>query len=97
MLDFHGHPEPQWAHAGEFGMSTAKQWRGRGVGTQLLNYLSEWAQSRQFRRIELRVFSNNDGAIRLYERLGYVVEGRQVKAVQVDGDYVDIIFMAKYL
>lgn len=97
MLDFHGHPEPQRAHAGEFGMSSARDWRGRGVGTRLLEHLLEWAPNRGFHRIELRVFSNNPGAIRLYERFGFVVEGRQVNAVKVDDGYVDILYMAKFL
>lgn len=97
MADFHGHPQPERAHAGEFGMSTAKQWRGRGVGTRLLERLLEWAREQHIERVELRVFSNNTGAIRLYERFGFVVEGRQVNAVRVADGYVDIIFMAKLL
>lgn len=97
MLDFHGHPEPQRAHAGEFGMSSTKQWRGRGVGTRLLERLLEWAREQHLRRVELRVLSNNAGAIRLYERFGFVTEGRQTDAVRVDDGYVDIIFMVKLL
>lgn len=97
MLDFHGHKEPQRAHAGELGISTAKGWRGRGVGTKLLGHLLEWAAARDFRRIELRVFSNNEGAIRLYERFGFVVEGRQVEAVKVGDGFVDIVYMAKFM
>lgn len=97
MADFHGHPEPQRAHSGEFGMSTAQQWRGRGVGTRLLERLLEWAREQHMERVELRVFSNNTGAIRLYERFGFVTEGRQVNAVRLADGYVDIIFMAKLL
>ena len=97
MLDFHGHQKPQRAHAGEFGMSVAKTWRNKGVGTRLLNYLSEWAIAEGLRRLELSVFSNNDSAIVLYRRCGFIVEGRQQEAVLVDGAYVDIVLMAKLL
>lgn len=97
MLDFRGHPEPQRMHAGELGMSTAKHWRGRGVGTKLLERLLEWAERRGVGRLELRVFSNNPDAIRLYERFGFVAEGRQVHAVRVADGYVDIIHMARFV
>ena len=39
--------------------------------------------------------SNNVDAVRLYERLGFVVEGRKEDAVSLDGQYVDMIEMVK--
>lgn len=97
MLDFHGYAEPQRSHAGELGMSTAKAWRGRGVGSALLKHLLAWTDAHGFRRVELRVFSNNPDAIRLYERFGFVVEGRQVDAVRVGDGFVDLLYMARRL
>ena len=97
MLDFHGHQKPQRSHAGEFGMSIAKPWRRRGVGFQLLAHLFHWASAERLRRIELSVFSNNTAAVSLYERLGFVREGTQREAVEVEGHYVDIVLMAKAL
>jgi len=38
-------------------------------------------------RIELKVFSNNQPAINLYNKLGFVREGRKVEAVSVEGEY----------
>lgn len=97
MLDFHGHQKPQRSHAGEFGMSVAKLWRGRGVGSQLLAHLFGWALTEQLRRLELSVFSNNTGAMSLYERVGFLPEGTEREAVEVDGRYVDIVRMARTL
>lgn len=47
--------------------------RGRGIGTQLFNALESKALSK-VNRVFLHVETHNDGAKRLYERLGYVVE-----------------------
>jgi RimJ/RimL family protein N-acetyltransferase len=33
-----------------------------------------WAPAHRVSRLELRVFANNPGAIRLYERVGFVQE-----------------------
>lgn len=97
LLDFHGHPETQRDHGGEFGMSVARLWRGRGIGRRLLDEMLRWAPSAGIRRVELRVFSNNAAAIQLYKSAGFVMEGRQTEAVRVNDAYVDIIFMAKTL
>ena len=47
--------------------------RGRGVGRRLLESALADAASRQLPRVSLRVFSENVGAVRLYERLGFTV------------------------
>jgi RimJ/RimL family protein N-acetyltransferase len=97
VLDFHGGRHVQRAHSGEFGVSVARNWRGRGIGCTLIGALERWAKSKGIKRIELRVFSNKDAAIRLYDQLGFALEGRQVKAVEVDGSYIDLIQMAKLI
>jgi RimJ/RimL family protein N-acetyltransferase len=48
-------------------------------------------------RIELEVFETNEGAMRLYEKLGYVVEGHRREAVKTAKGSTDIIWMGKLL
>lgn len=45
--------------------------RGRGVGELMLRHAEEWFASQSIRRMELQVITNNAGAHRLYERLGW--------------------------
>ncbi|MFH1473186.1 MAG: GNAT family N-acetyltransferase [bacterium] len=71
--------------------------RGKGVGTRLFNEIESYALSRGTRRIEFDVFASNVDALRLYERLGYEVEGRKRRVVESQNGYDDIIFMAKFL
>ena len=53
---------------------TAPKWRGKGIGSQLMSYV----ESRIFREapnVFICVSGFNEGARRLYERLGYEVVG----------------------
>lgn len=72
-----------------------KDYRGKGIGTILMNKAEDYALSRGTRRIELEVFAKNTGAKKLYETLGYVVEGIKKEAVTEEDGYDDIVIMAK--
>jgi ribosomal protein S18 acetylase RimI-like enzyme len=47
-----------------------------GVGSQLVNVITDWARSRRVRALQLIVTSNNDTAIKFYERLGFKLTGK---------------------
>lgn len=50
--------------------------RSGGIGRLLVNSLIDWARTRSAERLRLMVTSNNDGAIRFYEQLGFSKTGR---------------------
>jgi len=53
------------------GISVSPAARGGGVGTKLLERLKQFAAKEGYRTIRLDVINTNDGARRLYERLGF--------------------------
>jgi ribosomal protein S18 acetylase RimI-like enzyme len=57
-------------------MWTAPSHRKTGVGRQLVNQVLEWAAERNVSALLLMVTSNNAGAIRFYEKLGFARTGR---------------------
>ncbi len=57
-------------------MWTAPTHRKSGVGKMLVNAVLEWAETRGVKIVDLLVTGINDGAIRFYERLGFVKTGR---------------------
>ena len=69
---------------------------GQGVGNQLMHALLHWALQRsQVERIELRVREQNTAARRLYEKFGFVLEGRFDKRIKLaDGSYQVDLMMA---
>lgn len=74
--------------------------QGRGVGSKLFEALIDWARAAQpeIVRIELAAGSGNPGAVRLYERLGFRHEGRQVARGRLpDGRFEDDILMGMLL
>jgi RimJ/RimL family protein N-acetyltransferase len=95
ILDLSAGERPDTRHSGRFGMSVAKRWRGRGVGHKLLSAAigaaREWPG---FCRIELECVAWNARGIRLYESLGFVLEARKTKAVNLRGRPEDMLLMA---
>jgi ribosomal protein S18 acetylase RimI-like enzyme len=57
-------------------MWTAPTHRQRGIGRLLVNGVLNWARSHYARVLLLMVTSNNEPAIRFYQRLGFTRTGR---------------------
>ena len=64
---------------GELGMAVAREWRGRGVGSALLEAAIVWAREQGLHKLSLSVFPHNAAAIGLYRKFGFVEEGLRVK------------------
>ena len=93
---FPAHQSPRRAHAAHFGISVHDDFQGRGVGTALTQALVELADGwTPYTRLELTVFADNARAIALYQRFGFVEEGRHKGYVLRDGEYVDALCMAR--
>ena len=83
-------------HNADFGMSVAREWRNRGVGTALLGRLVEWAEGTTvIRRLELEVYAHNEPALRLYRKFGFAEEGRRQRAYFQHGRFIDSTLMAR--
>ena len=51
------------------------EYRGMGIGTTLLNFIEE-TKSKNIKNLTLDVETKNEGAIRLYKRLGFIISGK---------------------
>lgn len=64
------------ARAGEvYQLYLLREFQGKGHGSYLLELATEWLKHSGFSSIYIGVFSENSGAIRLYERFGFVKVG----------------------
>jgi RimJ/RimL family protein N-acetyltransferase len=70
---------------------------GRGAGSGLLREAERWAAAHGIHRLELTVMAHNERAARLYERMGFGVEGRRRECLTVDGHLADELYMGKLL
>lgn len=93
-LDFH---DPT-AKLSELGVLIGnKRYWGKGLGREACELLIDFGFNKLFlRKIHLAVFENNLAAIKIYESLGFQVEGRLVKHVYVGGEYHDKILMGLF-
>ncbi|AFS77521.1 acetyltransferase, GNAT family [Gottschalkia acidurici 9a] len=68
---------------------------GKGIGTSAISLILEFAFNElNLHRIYLQVFSFNERAIKLYEKIGFVHEGRLRQALYRAGNWHDIIIMS---
>lgn len=73
----------------EFAIVTRKTAQGKGIGYEATMMLLKKAFSELgLQRVYLNVFSNNERAIRLYERCGFSPEGEFRNHFLIDGQYV---------
>ena len=87
---------PRRAHARGLGISVHSRFQGKGVGTALLQALIDLADKwLPVTRIELTVFTDNERAIALYRKFGFVMEGTHKAYGLRDGRYVDTYAMAR--
>jgi len=84
-------------HIRDLAMGVAREHRGMGVGTALMDYAIRWARQRKLKKIVLSVFSTNRKAIALYEKFGFATEGTRKRQFLIDGKYVDEIMMGRFV
>ena len=66
-------------HRAEFGISVVKKYWGLGIGRVLLTSCIECAKTAGYSQLELEVAAENERAVSMYERAGFVECGRNPK------------------
>lgn len=71
-----------------------REHQGKGYGGEALSWLLEWSfMGAGAHRVELTVYEWNERARKVYEKVGFVHEGRRRKALWRDGRWWDEIRM----
>jgi RimJ/RimL family protein N-acetyltransferase len=83
---------------GELGMLVDREWRGRGVGSALIQATIAWARDQGLHKLSLEVFAHNAAAIVLYRKSGFIEEGHRVQHYRrANGELWDSIVMGLLL
>jgi len=86
----------QWVHGDAWvgiGLGEREYW-GKGYGTDAMRILLRYAfEELNLHRLSLSVFEYNSRAIRSYEKVGFVIEGRARQFLNRDRRRYDMIFM----
>ena len=79
-------------HIGDLFIVIGKKYWNNGLGSLLLEEVVEWAQaSGILRRLQLTVQTRNQAAVHLYQKNGFVIEGRQDRGAYIEeGKFIDV-------
>ena len=91
------HPPPERDTILQLDLGVDTAYRRRGVATALVQHAVEWARETGIHRIQLSVVAENEPAILLYKKHGFVIEGTLKKGFRLAGDFHDVHVMATFL
>jgi L-amino acid N-acyltransferase YncA len=69
--------------------------RGRGVGQRLLEELIASTEAAGIWTIQTGIFPENEGSIRLHERVGFEVVGRRKRLGKLRGEWRDVLLLER--
>ena len=86
----------RFRHKVEFGVGVLEEFWGYGIGKNLLQESISWADENGIMKMTLNVMESNENALRLYEKLGFEVEGilKDDKLLS-DGNFYNMIVMGR--
>ncbi|MBU1220633.1 GNAT family N-acetyltransferase [Myxococcota bacterium] len=86
------------AHVAEMGISVLKKnWRKR-IGFSMMQEVINWAQANtRLSKLSLRVHEQNLGAIALYKKLGFKIEGTLENDLHINNQYFSTVLMGRTL
>jgi len=97
VASLQGSERERISHRAEIAISVLKACWGSGVGTKLLEQLIHFAKDKDIEIISLEVKSDNERAIRLYEKFGFSKFGTYKKFFKINEKYYDADYMNLYL
>lgn len=90
-----GHPElEQLSHTAELLVGVAEEYRGMGIGANLLRRGLDWTESKGCEKVYQSLPATNEGAIEFLKRLGWEIEAVRENHYKIGEEYVDEMMMS---
>ena len=87
---------PRRRHVASFGMGVKDDVLGKGVGSALIKTAIDLADNwLNLKRLELIVYTDNERALNLYKKFGFIIEGESEAYAFRNGEYVSVYHMAR--
>ena len=78
---------PQNDDAAELGIGLLAQYRGKGIGSEMVHMCVEWARESGYRRVVLDTMESNAMARDFFRKHGFVETGREVRRIGSEKPY----------
>ncbi len=75
----------------ELGIGLLPRARDQGIGTELLCYALQWVQANRIHTIRLIVRADNERAIHLYKKFGFVVQDEVLPPASAGGRWLEMV------
>lgn len=86
------------SRTGRLQFAVHRDFRGKGIGAELLRHAVDWAEGGAVDRLEVFVRATNERARKLYRRFGFEEEGRlRARYLGADGRLVDDLVMGRLI
>lgn len=94
MAGVQGQQLRKFRHCGEFGISVLKNYWGRGIGKEMTRKIIHWSQlNPELKKLILHVNAENETAIKMYRKFGFIQEGLLKNDFYYEGRFVDTLMM----
>jgi phosphinothricin acetyltransferase len=90
-------PRQAYDHVADVSVYVERQWRGKGIGRQLLDRLIARGRDAGYHKMVLATMAYNSAGLALYARTGFTRVGIYHEQGQLDGKWVDVVIMEKLL
>ena len=84
-------------HSAYLAIGFLEEFRGRGIGKNLFQWVEEWAIHSTISRLELTVVTQNEAGLALYKKCGFEIEGEKRNSLLIDDQYYNEYLMSKLL
>jgi len=84
-------------HVLEIDIAVDLPFQGMGIGKRLLKSAEEIFKEKGIKKLSLRVLETNKGAIRFYQKCGFLEQGRLINEFFIEGKYVNDVLMYRLL
>lgn len=82
------------AHCSNLGLGVLAKYNNLGIGSIITNSLVSYASDGEhIAKIDLQVRMDNRGAIKMYKKCGFMLEGKNARALFIEGEFYDYINM----
>jgi RimJ/RimL family protein N-acetyltransferase len=89
--------KPRLMHIGDVAITVSKNYWGKSIGGHMMQIALEWAKNKNLSKMQLQVRTDNARAVKLYEKLGFRIEGTITQAMKVNDKYFDDYIMGLLL
>ena len=83
----------RFSHRSELSITVLKEYWGKGVGSRLMEIMIDFAKEKGIELIYLEARADNERAISLYKKYGFVKKGEVDKFFKINGEYFGAVIM----